>query len=500
MPTVVAARGVHVSTPMGEKSLRGEDGTARSGDVGALLAHVRGYWWLVVAVVVVAVAGAFVATAVTPTTYVGRTSLIVSSNNRSPDQDAVLVQGYVDYFNDTAYQEQLLAAVGVHDDVALSASSSASSPILVISATSSDRKSAQSDAVEVAGAFADDINDVHTTKNAEKLVQLRQELNDALNSGSDEAQSVIDNLQNQIDMVQSDTVNTLQELQSKGGVAEVRPSLAANLVPAAGGGLLLGVLAAVTLSRLSRRIRGSLDVRDKVGMPTLVDLPRPKGGAGRARQERRLGQLANIVRARLAGPGVVAVAQPEEGYASSVVARKLALEWARQGYPTVLVNTRSAAPPAESLDGPPDRALGSAEATPVLQPGGVSGLSILELPPENGGPGSAVTVSTVSELVARQVLDGRYVIFDAPAVVQSAVAQAMCLAADHTVLVVDTEVTRVAAAREAVAVLRQMGAQVLGVVVATVRRDQGMEALLTAAPSSVDALGKRPKTAAPAQA
>jgi Mrp family chromosome partitioning ATPase/capsular polysaccharide biosynthesis protein len=486
---------------MGEKSLRGEDETGRSGDVGALLAHVRNYWWLVVAVVVVAVVGAFAATAMTPTTYVGRTSLIVSSNDRSPDQDAVLVQGYVDYFNDTAYQEQLLATVGAREDVSLSASSSASSPILVISATTSDPKTAQSNAVQVASAFADDINDVHTTKNAERLAQLRQQLTEALNSDSDDAQSVIDNVQDQIDMVQSDTVNTLQELQSKGGVAELRPSLFGNLVPAAGGGLLLGVLAAVTLSRLSRRIHGSLDVRDKVGVPTLVSLPRPKGGAGRARQENRLGQLANIVRARLAGPGIVAVAQPEQGYASSVVARELALEWARQGYPTVLVNTRSPASPAEErLDGTPDGVLDGGQATPMLRPGGVAGLSILELTPETGGPGPAATVSTASEFVARQVLAGQYVIFEAPAVVQSAAAQATCLAADHTVLVVDPEVTRVPAAREAIAVLRQMGAHVLGVVVAAVRRDQGEEALLTAAPASVDAPGKRPKAVAPAQA
>jgi capsular polysaccharide biosynthesis protein len=461
---------------------------------------VRYYWWLVLAVTMVGLLGGLIAAATTPTTYVGRTSLIVSSNDRSPDQDAVLVQGYVDYFNDAAYQTQLLRSVGVQERVPLSASSSASSPILVISATTSDPQTAQSDAIAVAGAFMDDINDVHTTKNAEKLAQLRQQLSEALSSNSNDASSVVDDLQNQIEQVQSDTVNALQELQSKGGVAEQRHSLFGNLVPATAGGLLLGVLAAVGLSVLSRRIHGRLDVSDKVGLPTLVELARPRGSAGRARQERRLVQLANIVRARLGGPGVVAVAQPEVGHASSVVARKLALEWARQGYPTVLVSTRPhASAPVKNRDGVRD---GGAAAPPQLRPGRLPALSILELDPQPAGNGPALAVSKIRDLVAHQVLLGRHVIVEAPAVAQSAAAQAICHASDQTVLVVDTDVSRVSMTREAATVLRQMGARVMGVVVATVGKDKGQEVVVTAValPAPIDVPLERPKSSTPVEA
>jgi Mrp family chromosome partitioning ATPase len=222
---------------------------------------------------------------------------------------------------------------------------------------------------------------------------------------------------------------------------------------------------------------------DKIGLPTLVELPRPRSSAGRARQERRLGQLANIARARLAGPGVVAVAQPEDGHASSVVARKLALEWARQGYPTVLVNILAPTfAPGEQHRG----TLDSAEAaTPQLRPGRVPALSILDLAPQATGTGPLLTISKITELLEQEALAGHYVLFDAPALVRSSAAQAICHAADQTILVVDTEVSRVAVTREAVAVLRQMGARVMGVVVATVRKDQGREAVVTAAAAPV---------------
>ncbi len=49
------------------------------------------YWWVVLVVTALAVAASLYATLGVSTTYTGRASLIVSSNGRSPDQDAVLV-------------------------------------------------------------------------------------------------------------------------------------------------------------------------------------------------------------------------------------------------------------------------------------------------------------------------------------------------------------------------------------------------------------------------
>ncbi len=453
--------GAAVAAHAAEESPRTGGWAVERTDVGALAARIRRYWWLVVVVTGVAVAGALAATATAPTTYVGRTALIVSSNDRSPDQDAVLVQGYVTYFNDGAYQGQLLASVGLDGDVSLSAEAAAASPILVISATTSDPQTAQSYAVQVADAFRADINRIRAESKAQELVALQDQLDTALGSNDPNAQVVVAELQDQVEQVRGDQVNVLQELQAQGGVSAESPSLLSNLLPAVAGGLLLGCLGALAASGASRRIRTALDVTQKVGLSTLVELPPPGSGTGRARHDQRLGQLANIVRARLAGPGVVAVAQPEDGSASPAVARQLAREWARQGYPTILVTATG-----RILDGVDT-------ATPRVRPGPVPGLSLLELTPRSPDDPPALSVSGIKELLGQEAVAGQYVVVEAPGVERSAAAQAICHAADQTVLVVDTRVTRVPTAREAVAVLRQMGAPLMGAVVATVGEDSG---------------------------
>ena len=326
-----------VAVSAAESAMSAESGAEGGNSLVSKLAAVRRYWWIVLAVVWLAVLGALVFTARTPTTYLGRTSLIVSSNDRSPEQDAVLVQGYVSYFNNAPYQKQLLAETGVDANASLSAEAAAASPILVISATGSDPDSAQSAAIAVAKAFKDDINKTHDQETAAALATLQDELDTALARNGKDDQAVIAALQERIRQLQADRDNVLQELQSRGGVSVQPPSLFNNLVLALAGGLFMGVLAALALARFSPRLRSRHDVADKVGLNTLVELPGPRTKGAQLRREQRLRQLANILRARLAGPGVVAVTQATDGAATRVVARGLAMEWASQGYATVLV-------------------------------------------------------------------------------------------------------------------------------------------------------------------
>jgi capsular polysaccharide biosynthesis protein len=425
------------------------------GNLGALLARLRRYWLLVLAVTAVAVLGGLAATATASTSYVGRTSTIVSSNDRSPDQDAVLVQGYVAYFNDSAYQRELSERAGVPDDVTLEAEAAAASPILIISATTSDPQTAQAYAIQVADVFREDINRVRAERRAEQLSTLQDQLDTALNSDAPNAGAVVSDLQDRIEQIESDRVNVLEELQAEGGVSVQEPSLLRNVLPAAAGGLLLGLLGAFAVGGLSRRLQSGRDVADKVGIPTLVEIPRLHGSAAGVLKEQRLGHLANIVRARLSGPSVVAVAQPDAGVASSFVALELARAWARQGHPTVLFS----ADVGSVRDG--------AEVVgPQVLPGTVPGLSLVRLAPRSADGAPILSVSELNELLRRETLAGRYVVVDIPAVVQSAAGQALCQAADQTILVVDSMVTRVPVAREAVAVLRQMSAVLLGAVVA----------------------------------
>ncbi len=192
-----------------------DSGAEGGNSLGGKLTAVRRYWWIVFVVVSLAVLGAIVSTARTPTTYLGRTSLIVSSNDRSPEQDAVLVQGYVSYFNNDAYQQQLLAETGLDANASLSAQAAAASPILVISATASDPESAQSAAIAVARAFKDDINKSHDQKIAAAIASLQDELDTALARNGKDDEVVIAGLQDRIRQLQADRDNVLQELQSR---------------------------------------------------------------------------------------------------------------------------------------------------------------------------------------------------------------------------------------------------------------------------------------------
>jgi len=455
------------------ESAMSAEGRAKGGNsLESKLTAVRRYWWIVLAVVSLAVLSALLFTARTPTTYLGRTSLIVSSNDRSPEQDAVLVQGYVSYFNNGPYQQQLLAETGV-DATSLSAQAAAASPILVISATAADPDSAQSAAIAVAKAFKDDINKTHDQRTAAALKTLQGEL-DAARARKNNA-TVIAALRDQIRQLQADRDNVLQELQSRGGVSVQPPSLFSNLIFAFAGGLIMGVLAALALARFSPRLRSRYDVADKVGLNTLVELPGPRAKGAQLWREQRLRQLTNILRASLAGPGVVAVTQATDGAATRVVARGLAMEWATQGYATVLVRLGGRMESLLSRIGQttPVGPVVASAALSRMRAGPVPGMSILDMRPRLAGGTPRLPAMKVTELLELEQLVGAFVIIETPAVVDSADAQAASLAADATILVIDTQVAKVPETREAVGVLRQPGVVLLGAVLAPVRDEDG---------------------------
>jgi hypothetical protein len=218
-------------------------------------------WWCVVVVVLLAVGAEVYATTQTPTTYTGRSSLIVNSNGRSPDQDAVLVQGYVDYFNNPSYQKQLAEQAGLTSPVSLTARSAASSPILVVESTVDKADFAQSSAAKVAETFRTDINQVMDKDQADGLKELQDRLDKAIEAGG-VGSSTAATLQDQIAQRQDDRTNRLQELQLRGGVATNTPSMVSNVAQAAFSGLVAGVLLVLVIGALrSRRRRRKLRTR-----------------------------------------------------------------------------------------------------------------------------------------------------------------------------------------------------------------------------------------------
>jgi capsular polysaccharide biosynthesis protein len=226
--------------PERSSSSDGADGAA------SFFLAVRRYWWLVLIIVVLTVSAAVAATRSTPTTYTGRSSLIVASNDRSPDQDAVLVQGYVQYFNDRAYQSQILKDARVGPEVTVEARAAAASPILLIDATAPRASTAQSAAASVARAFEVAINKVRSRQNAAEIADLQERLNALRVSGStsQSAATLASDLEARVLQLQADSVNKLQELQFNAGVTQNAPSLRRNVLLALLGGVLLGLVAA----------------------------------------------------------------------------------------------------------------------------------------------------------------------------------------------------------------------------------------------------------------
>jgi capsular polysaccharide biosynthesis protein len=435
-----------------------------------LFTSARRYWWVVAGVAVLAVLGALVATAAASTTYTGRTSLIVSSNDRSPEQDAVLVQGYVSYFDDLAYQHQLLTEAGVDLDSEITAQAAAASPIVVITATAGDEASAQAAAIAVAEVFRKDINEVHDRTTASALATAQNQLDTALARRSKDDQAVIAALQERIRELQNDQDNVLQGLQSRGGVTAQPPSLTNNLALGLVGGMLLGLLLALALARTSPRLRSQVDVLEKVGLATLIELPVARGNGAAELREQRLRQLANALRASLGGPAVLAVTQADDNASSWGVARGLAIEWATQGYPTVWIRFGGGVESPRSVSGEtPPELIKPVEASATLsriRSGPVPGLSVIDMRLRLVGGATMLPPSKLTELLKLEPLVGAFVVIETSALVTSAAAQSASLAADATILVIDTQVARVGETREAVDVLRQCGVGTLGAVLA----------------------------------
>lgn len=207
-------------------------------------------WWIVVVVTLLAGGLAYFSTASQSTTYTGRASLIVSSNNRSPDQDAVLVQGYVDYFNDPAYQSQLEDEAGV-EDVSLEARAAAASPILIVESTADSGSVAQSSAAAVAAAFQSDINAVRDQEQQAAIDQLEDRIDAVTEAGGADAPTSVAALQDQIAQLEADRTNRLQELQFDGGVSTNSPAVVNNVGLGVVGGFILGTLLALAVGRLT---------------------------------------------------------------------------------------------------------------------------------------------------------------------------------------------------------------------------------------------------------
>lgn len=479
--------------------------------LGTQIRWIRQRWQLVAAVTVLSVLAALATTFGAATEYTGKSALIVSSRNRAPEQDAVLVRGYIELFNDPAYLARIRAAAQVPDEVTLEARTAASSPIVYIAATADDADLAATSATAAAEAFRDDMNAVQRAGREDAVAELRRQLEQEQATSGPPPPGVVNTpltqLQDHILSIETDTTNALQDLQLRAGVEASPPDPVKNAVLGLLGGLVLGCVAALGAAALSNRLRDPDDVHERTGLDVLATIPR--GGrppADRVRAE-HLRRLANTIAvADLPRPLAVAVVPVDPGSDGAPIARALAEHRARQGEKTLLVRADLRTGPGGGAQGPGSRGTG-AQGTGARDTG-ARGTGFGDAPfAAGGGPGIADCLGDTDPLPIRAVIHDTevpglreirpgyttgdpyeifgpdrlerflrqarvladLVVVEAPAVNGAAETQLICAAVDTTVLVVAQGRTRTPAAVDAVALLERARANVLGAVLVDVR-------------------------------
>jgi capsular exopolysaccharide synthesis family protein len=249
-------------------------------------------------------------------------------------------------------------------------------------------------------------------------------------------------------------------------------------------GLIAAVFAALAASSIRRRFRQVDEVRDRVGMPVLAEVPRVKDSSIRpadifwgdgapggleAFQELRSSLL-------LMFPGVhpiLAVTSCDEGEGKSSVAANLAWALASGSLPVVAMDCDLRRPALHTLFGAP--------IVPGLSDYAASGMDNLVFSTLNPNLGvisagipdrhpADIVSADVPQILASLQISGKSVVMDCPPL--SGVAETMILSvrADAVILVVDAHRFDPERLERSVARLEAAGATVAGVVLNRVRR------------------------------
>jgi capsular polysaccharide biosynthesis protein len=432
------------------------------------LEQLRRYLWVVVVVMMSAVAAMAYSLFSAGDSYSAKSALVVSSPGRVPEDDAVLAVGYALLFNDPAIIERLRTARAISDDLDFEASTAAGSPIVTVTATAATPDTAQEAAQVMAEAFRDDMNAARQQESDAIVADLQRQIDELRSRPGPEglADPAIGPLKESIANVQFySTTNQLRDLQLRVGVVKNSPRTAVKLLLALIGGLLFGTLCAFALATLSNRLRSPSDVREKTGIEPLVELPRSRSENGELREE-RLRTLANALNARrTSSPLVLAVTDTRGVHGAQHVAEALAVLSAEQGSRTVLVLTDAEADVESSCGIGPIDALGDRRILgTLLKYGGVDGPIILKAGYADWDGLAPLNPQRLESILGQLRADADLVILAAPSIADKSQAQIICAAADLTLLVIAKRVSRTGDVVSADETLAAVGATVAGAV------------------------------------
>lgn len=442
-----------------------------SDDLLAQLARIWRRRYLVAAVAALSVAAALASVLTTRTTYTSTAALITASPNRSPEQDGILARGYVDFFVEPSMQGTLRKRAEVPEDVTLTARTAASSPIIYISATSTDGSAVRSAAARVAEEFRLQVNSSLRTAVDRTIAEMRKPVDDAQRTTGTVPQVVMIQLQDRINAVNADASNKLEILKVDGAVTASAP--AASRIVGVGllGGLFLGCALAWLLGAVSRRVSAPYDLVDKAGIDPLVQIPGHDRPSLEPLRERQLRQLAaTVASVGSPEPAVIAFVPMQASAVADEIVRAVVEYRAAQGVRTVLVHADPDSPACRA-----DR-VGEVVLDGRFVLTGLAGDPVREVfPALLGGHQRAVFGAEPLGRLATALRDScDLVVVQSPPAEAFAESQAVSTAADRTVLVIEegSAVGTLVAARER---LERSGVAVLGVVYAgSPRRRRGL--------------------------
>lgn len=425
-------------------------------------------WPVIVAMTLIgaAVSGVWSMTT-SATSWTATSALTTQSTNRGPEQDAVLALGYVDYFNQDAYQDLLRSEAPIPDGIGLSASTGATSPILYIEASGADEEEVRRAVSIATETFRNDVRRSLVQERERAAADLQAEINSNVDAVAHLATTDVEknvildqirSLQGRLTDILADNTNHLKPLQQVPGIASSSPSPVTDVAVGAVGGALLGVLAALLLVVLDTRIRTRHDVRQRLGLDTVDEFEKRDPPELRARRVRNLANAFS-----LESKVVVAVVAPRRSPTSARLARELAAVAAARTSQAVLVQadlaTDTGRPGLVDL-----LSKGTSVGTAIVTE--ADGLPVLPTGVVNGhDPYSLIDPGRLVRIVD-EVGNGRsLVVVDAPPVLDAAESQVVCATADHVLLVLDRGVTRWTDARDAVNLLKAVRVSVFGVAI-----------------------------------
>lgn len=428
--------------------------------------QIRRGWWIVLLVAALGAAAAASISLSQSTTYVGKSVLMLSSTNRSPDQDATVAVGYAKLFNEPETVERLKEAGDIPEGIGFEAQTVAASPILTVAATADKPAVAQDAAQKMAQTFMDDVNSVRQQGTEKAIEELQRQVDDL--RAQPQPNGMVDPqlgaMQERLDAMKSDTTNRLTELQLRAGVTESAPAIGFNFAAGILGGLVLGLAAAIGRASLSTKLRTADDLRDKTGFEPLAEVPAEGSVEYAGLRDERIRALANMISLNdVSKSPVIALTDAGHTRGALDLARGLAELSARQGIQTVLVRMDTAETDAEGL-GLTDALIDTSLVPTLVHAGRPHSLTVI--PPGSSAAGrSYITRDRLGFVLDEIGTRADSVIVVAPSIADTTDAQIICAAADLTIVTAVAGATRSSDVKAADVLLQKAHAELFGVVV-----------------------------------